>query len=327
MNEMNYENAVTALGCELRRRVLLLDGATGVMLRRRCPASNLDMLCLTHPDIVADVHREYLEAGADIIETNSFNANALSQRAAGASHPVRDLNLAAARIARGEADRFSAIDGHRPRFVAGSIGPTAFSASHASEQGGQSFDSLVEAFSEQAAALVEGEVDMLLIETVYDALNARAAALGAVEAFERTSRAVPLFFSATVSDASGRLPSGHTVDEFLDMVAEFSPLAVGFNCSAGPSGLFDVMRHLAGISPFATIYYPNAGLPGADGTYPFDPARFVTELTPLLTDRILNIAGGCCGTTPAHIAALRRLLDRPDVLPREITDQRLHIRI
>lgn len=309
MNEMNDENALTALSCELSRRVLLLDGATGVMLRRRCPAVNLDMLCLTHPDIVADVHREYLEAGADIIETNSFNANSLSQRDADASHLVRDLNLAAASIARSEADRFSAIDGHRPRFVAGSIGPTSYSASRASEQGSQSFDSLVRAFSEQAAALVKGGVDLLLIETVYDALNARAAALGATEAFELTSRTVPLIFSATVSDASGRLPSGHTVDEFLDMVAEFSPLAVGFNCSSGPSGLADVMRYLAGISPFATIYYPNAGLPGADGTYPFDPARFVKGLTPLISDGVLNIVGGCCGTTPAHIAALRRLLD------------------
>lgn len=325
----------------LKHRVLLLDGSTGVVLQQRKLtesqirgrrfqththplASNLDILCLSRPETVAEIHREYLEAGADIIETNSFNANALSQKEYATEHLVREINLAAARIARREADRFTAMNREQPRFVAGSIGPTAHSASLPVDVDNPAartvdFDTLVNAYSEQAAALVEGGVDMLLIETIFDPLNAKAAAMGARKAFRLTGQEVPLIFSATLSDASGRLLTGHTVEAFLATVAHFRPIALGFNCSAGPAGLADAVRHLSESSPFATILYPNAGLPDRLGEYDLTPEAFVAEIRPLLAENRLNIVGGCCGTTPLHIAALRKALDDSTARPRITT--------
>ncbi len=308
----------------LKERVLLLDGSMGVMIQRRQLAEerfrglrfrshklplkgNNDILCLSAPDVVSDIHRQYLEAGADIIETNTFNATSLSQREYGTEQLVKEINLAGARLARIEADRYSTPD--RKRFVAGSIGPTGYSASLSPDVNDPAarnvdFDTLSDSFYEQAGALIDGGVDMLLIETTFDALNAKAAIDGARRAMDERNVDIPVIVSATVSDSSGRLLSGHTPDAFLSTIDYARPLAVGFNCSAGPSGLASHLRRLASISPYATVFYPNAGLPDTMGRYIETPERFVEAIIPLLKDGVLNIVGGCCGTTPDHISAL-----------------------
>lgn len=315
----------------MAERVLLLDGSMGVMLQRKklnesdfrgerfkdhaLPLEgDYDILCLTQPEIVAGVHREYLEAGADIIETNSFNANPLSQSQYGTADLATEISRQAARIAREEADRFTAADPLHPRFVAGSMGPTALSASlpvnvEDPRSRAVDFDTLTGAYTAQAIGLIEGGADVLLIETAYDLLNVKAAAIGARRAFSVTGCTLPLIFSMTLSDRSGRILSGHTPEAFLTSIAHFSPLAVGFNCSAGPAGLAGYLRRLAEHSPYPTIFYPNAGIPNQLGEYTLDPEKFLAEIKPLLNERHINIIGGCCGTTPEHTALLRKYID------------------
>lgn len=312
----------------IRRKVLLLDGSMGVMIQRMklteeqfrgerfknhpiALKGNNDILCLTAPEVISSIHRQYLEAGADIIETNTFNSTALSQHEYGTERLVRELNIAGARIARAEADRYS-TDGHM-RFVAGSIGPTGVAASMSADindpaSRSVSFDELSRAFEEQAGALIEGGVDILLAETIFDALNAKAAINGIRRAMTAYDVDLPLILSITVSDSSGRILSGHTPEAFLSIVRHARPFAVGFNCSAGPASLEPFIRRMASASPYATIFYPNAGLPDSMGNYNEDPARFATAVAPLLHDGCLNIVGGCCGTTPTHIAELSRII-------------------
>ncbi len=314
----------------LNNRVLVLDGSMGVMIQLQSLSEsefrgallqnhtaelkgNNDILCLTAPEVVASIHRQYLEAGADIIETNTFNATVLSQREYGTEHLVEEINRAGAQLARAEADRYSTTD--RPRFVAGSIGPTGFAASLSSDindQGARSVDfaQMSDAFEQQAGALIDGGVDFLLIETIFDALNAKAAIAGARRAMAKRGADVPIALSITVSDTSGRILSGHTPEAFLAIVESARPLAVGFNCSAGPASLAPYVSRIASISPFATIFYPNAGLPDSTGSYAETPERFAGAIEPLLANGMLNIVGGCCGTTPAHIAALSQLVAR-----------------
>lgn len=308
----------------MKTRVLTLDGSTGVMFQRmglsegavrsrrflthtRPLAANFDILCLSRPDLVADVHRSYLEAGADIIETNTFNANRLSQREYATDHLVAEINSAGAQIARRMADAYSTPE--RPRFVAGAMGPTALSASLPVDVDDPSvravdFDTLADAYSQQAKGLIEGGADFILIETAFDLLNAKAAATGARRAMDALGCEIPLIFSFTISDASGRILSGHTPAAILTTVAPFAPMAVGFNCSAGPEGLAEAIKELSATSPFPVIFYPNAGLPDRMGHYSLTPADFAEAMRPLLANGIINIAGGCCGTTPEHIAAL-----------------------
>lgn len=321
------------------KRILLLDGATGVELRKhvtdensargrrfmthpRPLLSNLDILNLSRPEVVASVHDSYLEAGADIIETNTFNSNALSQREYGTDRLVRDLNLAGARVAVRRARHYSALDPTRPRFVAGSMGPTAFSASFPCDSSchwkrAVDFGTLARIYADQAEALVEGGVDMLLIETAYDLLNIRGALHGAAQGMKRAGRIVPVAVSLTISDTSGRILSGHTPEAVLAAVATYSPVALGFNCSAGPAGLASAVRRLADASPFPVIFYPNAGLPGPDGEYDVDPDKFVAQLCPLLDKGLVSIVGGCCGTTPEHIARLSEFLSASGLKPRQ----------
>lgn len=321
----------------LKDRLLILDGSTGVEFQRRGLsesevrgrrfmthtrqlASNFDILCLSRPEIVAEVHRNYLEAGADIIETNTFNSNRLSQSEYGTSGLVREINRTGAAIARAEANRYSRPG--KERYVAGSVGPTALSASLPVDVDDPAaravdFDTLAEAYTDQMAGLIEGGVDFLLIETVFDLLNAKAAAEGALRAMEETGRKVSVVYSFTISDRSGRILSGHTPEAILATIAPFSPAAVGFNCSAGPEGLTPLVKDLASRSPFPIIFYPNAGLPDRMGNYTVGPEAFAAEMRGLLADGLLNIAGGCCGTGPEHIRALAETAESCGAKPRK----------
>ncbi len=325
----------------INERILILDGSTGVLIQRlklteadfrgtllanhKSPLKgNNDILVLTRPEVVCKIHRDYLEAGADIIETNTFNANALSQQEYGTAHLVHDINYEAARLARAEVKRIKAVDG-KERFVAGSIGPTGLSASLSSDVNDPSsravsFEDLRKAFTEQAAALIEGGVDILLFETIFDALNAKAAIAGAKDAIKNHGRDVPIILSFTLSDASGRLLSGHSIESLLPIIEFAQPLALGFNCSAGPEGLLPHLRRLSAISPYPTIVYPNAGLPDISGNYSSTPELFAAAIKQMIDDGLVNIVGGCCGTTPEHIRHLSALL-KDGNKPREVTKE------
>lgn len=310
----------------LADRILILDGSTGVEFQRlglsesdvrgrrfithtRPLAANFDIMCLSRPDLVTRIHDSYLEAGADIIETNTFNSNRLSQSEYGTESLVREMNRAGAAIARREADRHTRQNPSKPRFVAGSMGPTALSASLPTDVNDTTlravdFETLADAYCTQAAGLIEGGADFLLIETAFDLINAKAAAEGARRAMDELGTDIPLVFSFTVSDASGRILSGQTPEAILAAIAPYAPAALGFNCSAGPENLAATVRDFASRSPFPLIFYPNAGLPDRMGRYTLDAEAFAKSIRPLLAEGCLNIAGGCCGTGPAHIAAL-----------------------
>ncbi|AEJ60486.1 methionine synthase [Spirochaeta thermophila DSM 6578] len=333
----------------LKERILILDGAMGTMIQRyhfseadyrgvlfeKGPTvdgrevalkGNHDLLALTRPHVIEEIHRAYLEAGADIIETNTFNATRVSQREYGTEDLVERINLEAARLARRVADEYSARTPHRPRFVAGVLGPTSKTLSLSPRADDPafrelSFGELEEDYFGAVRALVEGGADLILIETVFDTLNAKAA-LAAVARFCRESgRAVPVMLSATISDAAGRLLSGQTPRAFLHSVLHGRPLSVGFNCAFGP----EMMRpHLKAIqdAPCAVSVHPNAGLPNALGEYDQGPDQMAATLALYAREGLLNIAGGCCGTTPDHIRAIAEALEgippRPIPSPRPV---------
>lgn len=323
------------LGDFINERVLLLDGSMGVELHRRVPdecgvrgrrfmthprplVSNLDIMNLSRPEIVASVHDAYLEAGADIIETNTFNSNAPSQRQYATDHLVRELNISGARIAVERAQHYTALDPTRPRFVAGSIGPTPFPLSHEAYRPVDctiDFDTLAEAYAEQTSALIEGGVDVLLIETVYDLENVKAALKGVAQTMGNQGKELPIIVSMTVSEKTGRLFSGHTPDELLAAVAPYKPVAVGFNCMQCTERMSAIVRHFAETSPYPLILYPNAGLPDSQGKYNTAPEQFLTKLKPLLKEGQIKIAGGCCGTTPTHITRLNQYLSETGSRP------------
>ncbi len=268
---------------------------------------NNDMLCLTRPDIVADVHKRYLQAGAHIISTNTFNAQRISLADYGCEHLVRDINLAAARLARTAADAAGGI-----HFVAGSVGPTSKSLSMSPDISDPAlraitFTQLAEAYAEQMQALIEGGVDALLIETIFDTLNAKAATYAAHEAMQAAGRQVPLMLSATISDKAGRLLSGQTLDAFVTSIAHARPLSIGLNCSFGAKEMVPHLRALRKAAEGMDVHisiHPNAGLPNALGQYDETPELMVKHLQPVLSEGLASIIGGCCGTTDAHIRAL-----------------------
>ncbi len=299
----------------LRERVLVLDGAMGTMIQRLSGGGgNNDMLVLTKPELIASIHKMYLEAGADIIETDTFNAQRLSQAEYGTASRVREMNLAAARIARVEADRMTAITPGKPRFVAGSVGPTGKTASISPDVNDPSFrevdfDLLEEIYAEQMTALVEGGVDLLLVETVFDGLNAKAALSASRLAFRNAGRTVPVMVSASVTDMSGRILSGQTVDAFLASVAPFGVFSIGLNCSFGADRMLPLIEELSAKAPFFVSAHPNAGMPDELGKYDQSPQMMAAKVRPFLERKLVNIIGGCCGTTPEHIAAIAALVD------------------
>ena len=277
----------------LSERILVLDGAMGTMIQRRGLTGCNDALCLTHPDVIRDIHRQYVEAGADIIETNTFNANAISLREYDLSHRVEEINRAGARLAREAAG-----DDH---FVAGSMGPTNTSLSLAD---GPDFDTMAAAYTEQAAALIRGGVDLLLIETAFDTLNAKAAIVGAKRAMEQT-REVPVMISATLTE-SGRLLSGQTLDAFVTSVMHARPLAIGLNCGFGADGMIPHLRRIKEL-PCLVSVHPNAGLPDEMGQYVETPERMARVMEQIAAEGLANIMGGCCGTTPEHIREIAKI--------------------
>ncbi|MDR1388950.1 MAG: methionine synthase [Treponema sp.] len=306
---MVYAEQFTSL---LQKRILVLDGAMGSLLQARsgtpllCP----DLCCLEQPDLVSAIHREYLEAGADIISTCSFNANSLSLADYGFAGKSREISRIAARLARKEADAFSHAD--KPRFVAGSLGPTSKSASISPSvddpsRRAVSWDELQRAYYDSAAGLVEGGADILLVETVFDTLNAKAAIAAILRLGEEKGFVIPLMISATIGDASGRLLAGQTLEAFIVSVMHAHPLLLGLNCSFGAEKMFPYVKELAAHAPCAVSCHPNAGLPNSSGGYDESPAETGVLIQRFLEQNLLNVAGGCCGTTPAHIAVIADL--------------------
>ena len=311
----------------LRQRILIIDGAMGTMIQRhrlgeadfrnealrdhpRDLKGDNDLLVLTRPDVIREIHAAYLRAGADIIETNTFGATSIAQEDYGLAHLAREMNVAAARLAREVADEFSTPQ--RPRFVAGALGPTPKTASispDVNDPGARnvSFDQLRDAYREQAEGLLEGGVDLFLVETIFDTLNAKAAIFALDELMEDTGQRLPVILSGTVTDASGRILSGQTVAAFWHSVRHARPLAVGLNCALGAALMRPYLEELSKVADDTFIScYPNAGLPNPMSETGFDETPEVTGA--LLEDfarvGFLNIAGGCCGTTPEHIAAI-----------------------
>lgn len=308
----------------LTDRVLILDGAMGTMIQRyklteadfrgeRFKESktllkgNNDLLSLTRPDVIAQIHREYLEAGSDIIETNTFNATRISMQDYGMSHLAAEINVAAAKLAREAADEFTRLTPHKPRFVAGSIGPTNKTASMSPRVEdpmfrAATFDDFVNAYKEQILALTEGGVDVLLIETIFDTLNAKAAIFAAQEVAAQTGKTLPIILSVTLSDRAGRTLSGQTLAAFVASVSHAHPFAIGLNCSFGAADLKPYVKELGKIAPFFISAYPNAGLPNQLGEYDETPEKMAAQIKEFIDEGLVNIIGGCCGTTPAHIA-------------------------
>jgi 5-methyltetrahydrofolate--homocysteine methyltransferase len=315
---------------QLRDRILVLDGAMGTMLQRhRLDEADFrgerfrdhpkpltganDVLCLTRPDVVSAIHEAYLEAGADIVETNTFNATGIGLAEYALGDVIFELNVAAARLAKAATKRFDTPD--RPRFVAGAIGPTNRTASMSPdvENPGMrltDFDALVASYSEQIRALLEGGVDLLLIETVFDTLNCKAGLFAAEQVFDELDRRIPVVVSGTITDASGRTLSGQTLEAFLVSIAHSPLAAVGLNCALGPAELRPHVEELSRLTPLPTICYPNAGLPNAFGGYDESPERMAEVYQEWLSNGWVNIVGGCCGTTPEHIREFAGLAER-----------------
>ena len=324
----------------LRERILVLDGAMGTMIQQ-CKLGEADfrghfhghahelkgdndLLVLTRPEVVGDIHDEYLAAGADLIETNTFSATAIAQADYGMAPQARAMNRAAAQIARERADAWTARTPDRPRFVAGALGPTNRTASispDVDDPGARnvSFDELAATYGEAAEGLVEGGADLLMVETVFDTLNAKAALFAIEELFERLGQRLPLIVSGTITDASGRTLSGQTGEAFWNSVRHVRPLAVGLNCALGAALMRPYIEEIARVADTFVSCYPNAGLPNpmAETGYDETPAQTSALLGEFARSGFVNIVGGCCGTTPAHIRAIAEAVKSlpPRVVP------------
>jgi len=314
---------------ELEERVLVLDGAMGTMIQRylleekdfradrfvdsKCDLQgNNDLLCITRPDVIAAIHKDYLEAGADILETNTFNANRISQADYGMEGLVHEINLSAARIAKACADEYTLKNPLKPRFVAGAVGPTNKTASMSPDVNDPAyrairFEELSAAYYEQMESLMEGGVDMILIETVFDTLNAKAALFAAEELFSNKGKRLPVMVSGTITDASGRTLSGQTLEAFLNSVSHIELLTIGLNCALGAKELRPFVEELSEKAPFHVSIYPNAGLPNQFGGYDETPESMGAHIKDFLDHSFVNIIGGCCGTTPDHIRKFAEL--------------------
>ncbi|MEO9636080.1 MAG: homocysteine S-methyltransferase family protein [Parasphingorhabdus sp.] len=325
-------------------RILVFDGGYGTAIQNyglgeRDYRGNLeltddqkgnnDLLSLTRPDIIEAIHMSYLEAGADIIETNTFSSTEISQADYGCEHLVRDLNVKSAEIARSACEKAETKDG-RPRFVAGSVGPTNKTLSLSPDVNDPGFreidyDFLKGVYRAQCDALIDGGVDFLLIETIFDTLNAKCAGMAAMEAAEACGRDVPLMISMTLTDLSGRNLSGHTVEAFWHAIRHLKPLTIGLNCSFGADQLRPHLTMLSKEADTLIMAYPNAGLPNDLGEYDEMPDETAELIGDWLKDGLVNIVGGCCGTTPEHIHAIANAVADQD--PRKIPDTNVQTRL
>ena len=322
----------------IKDRILVLDGAMGTMIQQHdlkehdfrknwfedhqsSLKGNNDLLSLTRPDIIESIHRAYFEAGADIVETNTFSGTSIAQSDYNLEKYVYEINLHGAQIAKKVAQEFTKKEPLKPRFVAGSIGPTNRTASISPDVNdpgyrNTNFDQLVIAYKEQIHALLDGGVDVLLIETVFDTLNAKAALFAVEEVFSASKNRVPVMISGTITDASGRTLTGQTTEAFLISISHFPLLSVGLNCALGARDMQPYLKTLATKSSFHVSAHPNAGLPNEFGAYDETPEMMCEQLKKFLDDGLINIIGGCCGTTPDHIQAIAELAS--NYKPREL---------
>lgn len=322
----------------LKSRILVLDGAMGTMIQRHTLTEedfrgerfkdhqyplkgNNDLLSLTRPDIIKDIHRQYFEAGADIVETNTFSGTSVAQADYHLEDIVYDLNFESAKIAKEVALEITQQNPDKPRFVAGALGPTNKTASLSPDVNNPgyraiTFDELKEAYKEQARGLIDGGADLLLVETIFDTLNAKIALFAIQELFEEVGKEIPIMVSGTITDASGRTLSGQTTEAFLISVSHVPILSVGLNCALGASQLRPYLQTLNEKAPFFVSAYPNAGLPNEFGEYDQGPEEMGKQIEEFLKEGLVNVIGGCCGTTPDHIKVIAELAKKYS--PREI---------
>lgn len=310
----------------LSEKILILDGAMGTMLQayqfeesdfrgdrfknyNTLLKGNNDLLTLTQPNAIREIHSQYLDAGADIIETNTFNSNSISMADYHLESLVYELNFEAAKLAKELTQKYTSDNPEKPRFVAGSIGPTNRTASMSPDVNrpgfrAVTFDELKDAYAEQIQALTDGGVDLFLVETIFDTLNAKAALVAIAECNEKRNEPIPVMVSGTITDLSGRLLSGQTLEAFVYSIEHLPLLSIGLNCALGAEQLFPHTQLLNQIAKCHVSVHPNAGLPNAFGAYDQSAELMANHLVPYFEENLLNIVGGCCGTTPTHIAAL-----------------------
>ena len=338
MSQHTRSNAKTTLAEAAEKRILILDGAMGTMIQRHkleeedyrgeqfanwhCDVKgNNDLLVITQPDIIYQIHCDYFEAGADIIETNTFNATTIAMADYDMQAQSRDINIAAARLARKAADEYTAKTPNKPRFVAGVLGPTNRTASISPDvndpgKRNVTFDELVEAYCESTEALIEGGVDLIMLETIFDTLNAKAAAYAVESVFEKLGKTLPVMVSGTITDASGRTLSGQTAEAFYYSMRHINPFSFGLNCALGPDLLRQYVDEVANVSECLISAHPNAGLPNEFGEYDMEGPEMAAHLKEWAESGLVNIVGGCCGSTPDHI---RRIADAVEgVEPRKV---------
>lgn len=320
----------------LKEKILVLDGAMGTMIQRykleeedfrkgwfenhnHSLKGNNDLLSLTRPEIIKEIHRAYLEAGADIIETNTFSGTTIAQADYGLESAVYDINFHGAKIAREVCDEFTEKDPSKPRFVAGSIGPTNATLSISPDVNNPgfrsiTFDQLKQAYKEQTKALIEGGCHILLVETIFDTLNAKAALVAIAEVQEEMNTELPIMISGTITDASGRTLSGQTTEAFLISVQHADILSVGLNCALGADALRPYLQILRNKGEFYVSAHPNAGLPNEMGEYDETPEIMAKQIKTFIDEGLVNIVGGCCGTTPEHIRAMAELVNNNELI-------------
>ena len=313
----------------LKQRILVIDGAMGTMIQRHTLTEedfrgerfkdhqyplkgNNDLLSITRPDIIKEIHHQYFEAGADIVETNTFSGTTIAQADYHLEDAVYDINFLSAKLAKEVAEEFTRREPHKPRFVAGAMGPTNKTASLSPDVNNPgyraiTFDQLKEAFKQQAQALLDGGADLLLLETIIDTLNVKAALFAIQELFEENGKSIPVMVSGTITDASGRTLSGQTTEAFLISVSHVPLLSVGLNCALGASMLRPYLQVLSEKAPFFVSAYPNAGLPNEFGQYDETPEQMGAQIEEFLKEGLVNMVGGCCGTTPEHIKVIAHL--------------------
>lgn len=310
----------------LNQRIMIIDGAMGTMIQTynlneeqyrgerfkdisQLVKGNNDLLCLTQPDIISAIHKQFLDAGADILETNTFNAQVISMEDYKMTELVDEINIEAAKIARKAADEYTAKDPSKPRFVAGAVGPTNRTASLSPDVNNPgyravTFQDLVDAYSQQMKALIKGGVDLILIETIFDTLNAKAALFAINTIKEETGNDIPVMISGTITDASGRTLSGQTPEAFWNSMAHGEILSIGLNCALGAKDMIPHISEISNVSWVYTTAYPNAGLPNEFGQYDESPEAMAKVVEEFMKEGWVNVIGGCCGTTPDHIRAI-----------------------